>query len=128
MDIHDFTALVGETPRQIRFLVAEGFIPSPTGGRARAQYGAEHAEAVRRYRWLREQYAPQQIKLLMKAHSPMLRLPVAPGVELHIDLSLIGASLDAAAVAGQVRHLLATLPPPDRSTTVPEEKDPTDAA
>jgi len=128
MDIHTFTTLVGETPRQVRFLIAEGFMPPPTGGRSRAQYGHKHVEAVRRYRWLREQYSPQQIKLLMTTHGPNLRLPVAPGVELQIDLSLTGASLNAAAVADRVRHLLETLPPPDRSTTAPEEKDPTDAA
>jgi len=124
MDIHTFTTLVGETPRQVRFLIAEGFMPPPTGGRSRAQYGHEHVEAVRRYRWLREQYSPQQIKLLMTTQGPNLRLPVAPGVELLLDLSLTGPNLNPAGIADRVQRLLADLPGQIRSS----EKDPADAA
>jgi MerR family copper efflux transcriptional regulator len=124
MDIHAFTTLVGETPRQVRFLIAEGFMPPPTGGRSRAQYGPEHVEAVRRYRWLRERYSPQQIKLMMTTQGPALRLPVAPGVELVLDLSLSGPNLNPADIADRVRLLLADLPAPARSS----DKDPADAA
>jgi DNA-binding transcriptional MerR regulator len=126
MDIHAFTALVGETPRQIRFLIAEGFMPPPTGGRARAQYGAEHVEAVRRYRWLRERFSPAQIKVMMTAAGEGLRLPVAPGIDLLVDLSLIGPSLDPARIAERVQDLLAALPPSD-TPAPPEPKDAADA-
>ena len=106
MDIHTFTALVGETPRQIRFLIAEGFVPPPTGGRAKAQYGAEHVEAVRRYRLLQADHSPAQIKLMMSAHSSKVRVPVVPGVELELDLALLGPSLDAAKAAARVQQIL----------------------
>jgi len=127
MDIHAFTSLVGETPRQIRFLIAEGFMPSPVGGRARAQYGEEHVEAVRRYRWLRERFSPAQIKVMMTAASDGLRLPVVPGVDLLLDVSLIGPSLDPARIAERVVELLADLPLSD-SQTQPEPKDAADAS
>lgn len=123
MDIHTFTALVNETPRQIRFLIAEGFMPPPTGGRARARYGAEHVEAVRRYRWLRERFSPSQIKVMMTAAVDGLRLPVAPGIDLLLDLSLIGPGLEPARIAERVQELLADLPPSD----TPEPKDAADA-
>ncbi len=124
MDIHAFTALVGETPRQIRFLITEGFMPPPTGGRARAQYGAEHMEAVRRYRWLRGRFSPAQIKVMMTAAADALRLPVAPGIDLLVDLSLIGPGLDPARIAERVRNLLADLPQGE----TPATPDPEDAA
>lgn len=126
MDIHAFTALVGETPRQIRFLIAEGFMPPPTGGRARAQYGPEHVEAVRRYRWLRQRFSPAQIKVMMAAAADGLRLPVAPGIALLIDVSLIGPGLDPARVAERVRELLADLPQPAPPKT-PHPEDAADA-
>jgi DNA-binding transcriptional MerR regulator len=131
MDIHEFTTLVGETPRQIRFLVAQKFIPPPTGGRAHAQYGPEHVEAVRRYRQLRSRYSPAQIKLLMSSDSPKLLLPVEPGVELLLDRSLLGTRISAEKIADRVRQVLTELPSPESSPTTatnpPNEKDPTDA-
>lgn len=127
MDIHAFTALVGETPRQIRFLIAEGFMPPPTGGRAKAQYGVEHVEAVRRYRWLRERFSPAQIKVMMTATSEGLRLPVAPGIDLLLDLSMIGPGLDPARIAERVNELLADLPASDTHAN-PEPKDAADAS
>nr|WP_198370634.1 MerR family transcriptional regulator [Roseomonas rosulenta] len=127
MDIHAFTALVGETPRQIRFLISEGFMPPPTGGRARAQYGIEHVEAVRRYRWLRERFAPAQIKVMMTTVGNALRLPVAPGIDLLLELSLIGPGLDPARIAERVHELLADLPPSDTHDN-PEPKDAADAS
>jgi DNA-binding transcriptional MerR regulator len=130
MDIHEFTALVGETPRQIRFLIAEKFMPSPTGGRAHAQYGPEHVEAVHRYRQLRSRYSPAQIKLMMSAYSPKLLLPVAPGVELLLDRSLLGPRISAEKIADRVRQVLSELPSPESSPTTsassPNQKDPID--
>jgi DNA-binding transcriptional MerR regulator len=127
MDIHAFTALVGETPRQIRFLIAEGFMPPPTGGRARARYGAEHVEAVRRYRWLRRRFSPAQIKVLLATAGDALRLPVAPGIDLLVDLALIGPNLDAGRIAERVRDVLADLPRTETPAN-PDVKDATDHA
>lgn len=126
MDIHELTALVGETPRHIRFLIAEGFMPPPTGGRARAQYGAEHIEAVRRYRWLRERFSPSQIKVMMSAGSDGLRMPVAPGINLLVDLSLVGQRLDPVRIAARVQEMLTDLPSSNTPDN-PEAKDTVDA-
>ena len=45
MNIHELTELTEETPRQIRYLVAEGLMPAPDGGRSNASYGDVHVAA-----------------------------------------------------------------------------------
>ena len=53
------------TPRQVRFLVAEEFCPSPTGGRKFARYGEEHLAAIVRYYRLRDLgFTPAAIRSL----------------------------------------------------------------
>ena len=49
MKIGELASLSGVTERQIRFLIAEGFVPAPRGGRANADYGDDHLTAIRRY-------------------------------------------------------------------------------
>ncbi|MFC7693151.1 MerR family transcriptional regulator [Paeniroseomonas aquatica] len=46
MNIIELAEVVGETPRQIRYLIAEGFIPNPDGSRARPEYRESHVEAI----------------------------------------------------------------------------------
>ena len=48
MKIGELAALTGVAERQVRYLIAEGFIPAPRGGRANADYGDEHVEAIGR--------------------------------------------------------------------------------
>ena len=47
MHIRDLTARTGTTERQVRYLIAEGFVPSPSGGRANADYGDDHVRRSR---------------------------------------------------------------------------------
>ena len=53
MNMAELNAETGTNPRQIRYLIVNGLMPSPTGGRAHARYGEEHIEAVHRYKTLR---------------------------------------------------------------------------
>ena len=53
MTLRELTEVVGVAPRQVRYMIAEGFVPPPVGGRAHASYGEEHVEAIRRYMRLR---------------------------------------------------------------------------
>ncbi|CAK0755566.1 MerR family transcriptional regulator, light-induced transcriptional regulator [Azospirillaceae bacterium] len=53
MNMAELTAATGTTQRQIRYLIVNGFVPAPTGGRAHAVYGEEHLQAVRRFKDLR---------------------------------------------------------------------------
>ena len=54
MKIGELAALTGVAERQVRYLIAEGFIPAPRGGRANADYGDEHVAAIGRYNRLRD--------------------------------------------------------------------------
>lgn len=72
--------LTGTTERQLRFLIAEGFVPPPRSGRALASYGDNHVQAVRRYTKLRDHgFPPAAIKLMMDA-----REGIAEGVVPHL--------------------------------------------
>jgi DNA-binding transcriptional MerR regulator len=95
--------------RQVRYLIAEGFVPPPRGGRATADYGEDHVAAIRRYARLRDLgFPPAAIKLLLQAKegAPFV---VAPGVTLVIDPNLIGSGTDAGPLVERIKDLLADL-------------------
>ncbi|WP_374379448.1 helix-turn-helix domain-containing protein [Dongia sp.] len=100
----------GTTPRQIRYLIAEGFVPPPTGGRTYATYGDVHVAAIRRYDRLRSLgFPPAAIRLLLDAREG-IPVPIANGLTLVIAPDLIGAGGDvtglAAKAAAKVEELL----------------------
>ena len=122
MDIKQFAEEVGETPRQIRYLIAGEFIPSPTGSRFRADYGAEHVAAVRRYQYLRSlDLKPSNIKALLLAERPGLdgcRFMLAPGLFLLVDPAVLDArQLSTGDVSGRVAAVLAQFLPSDEKET-----------
>jgi MerR family transcriptional regulator, copper efflux regulator len=89
MHIRELTAHTGVAERQVRYLIAEGFIPPPRGGRAHADYGEDHVAAIDRYARLRDLgFPPAAIKLLLQAREGA-PFPVAPGITL-VDPKLLG--------------------------------------
>jgi DNA-binding transcriptional MerR regulator len=112
--ITELAEATGETPRQIRYLIAEGLIPGPAGSRARPDYSDAHVDGIRRYQALRQQgLKPSQVKALFEAEQ-LLRdggqFALAPGVVLSIDLSLLEPGTDPRAIgdlaAAALTHLL----------------------
>ena len=92
MRLAEFTALVGENPRQVRYLISEGLMPAPDGVSSAASYGDRHAEAVRRYQALRaEGMRPGQIKAMLQGER-RLDAAFAPGVRLVLDPGVPGWS------------------------------------
>ncbi|HEY4251538.1 MAG TPA: helix-turn-helix domain-containing protein [Roseomonas sp.] len=93
MNIQELADMVAETPRQIRYLIAEGIIPPPGGSRTRPDYGPAHVAAVHRYRALRDQgLKPSGIRALLLAESLARdggQFALAPGVTLTIDPALL---------------------------------------
>src|SRR5262245_49002452 len=90
MRIGELAALTGVAERQVRYLIAEGFIPAPRGGRANADYGDEHVAAIGRYTRLRDLgFPPAAIKLLLEAREGA-PFPVAPGVTLVVEPDVVG--------------------------------------
>lgn len=109
MHIRELTACTGITERQVRYLIAEGFVPAPRGGRAHADYGDDHVAAIARYMGLRELgFAPAAIKLLLQAREGV-PVPVAPGITLVVDPQRLDAGTPVEPVVERIRQLLDNL-------------------
>lgn len=106
MNIRELAELTGTAERQIRYMIAEGFVPPPRGGRAHADYGDDHVDAIRNYAALKARgFPPQAIKALL-AGGLTVPFPVAPGITLHVDPSLIGVRMDADALVDRIRQAI----------------------
>jgi MerR family transcriptional regulator, copper efflux regulator len=109
MNMRELTRLTRVTERQVRYLIAEGFIPPPRGGRATADYGDDHVAAIRRYDRLRELgFPPAAIKLLLQARegAPFV---VAPGITLVVDPNLLGSGTRPGPLLERIAKLLTEL-------------------
>lgn len=109
MNIRALTARTGLAERQVRYLVAEGFMPPPRGGRANADYGEEHLAAIRRYQRLRELgFPPAAIKLLLQAREGA-PFPVAPGITLVVEPALLATGAAIEPLMARIAALLTDL-------------------
>lgn len=94
MKLDELASLTGATLRQIRFLIAEGFVPPPDGGRTYANYGDKHVRAIRRFQRLRALGFPNAaIRLLLEAREGV-PIPVTDGITLIVATDLIGGEMD----------------------------------
>jgi DNA-binding transcriptional MerR regulator len=104
--IRELTELTRITPRQVRYLITEGFVPPPSGGRATAEYGEEHVAAVRRYQRLRALgFLPSAIKVLVEGGAS-IPLDVMPGITLHVAPEILKPPVDTREIAERVASLL----------------------
>ena len=109
MNIRELAALTGAAERQIRYMISEGFVPPPRGGRANADYGDDHAAAIRRYLALREQgFPPSAIKVLVE-NDRGTPFEIAPGITLKIAFHLLGSGTDPEPLIEKVAILLRDL-------------------
>jgi DNA-binding transcriptional MerR regulator len=111
VNIRELTNATGLAERQVRYMVAEGFIPGPTGGRAHAQYGEEHLQAIQRYQRLKVLgFPPAAIRRLLQA-SAGAPFPIAPGITLLVNPDLIGRPQDTEALTAEVARTLTSIFP-----------------
>jgi MerR family transcriptional regulator, copper efflux regulator len=109
MNIRELTARTGQAERQIRYLIAEGFIPPPRGGRSNADYTEDHLAAIIRYTRLRDLgFPPAAIKLLLQSREGA-PFTVAPGLTLVIDPKLLGSGAPLEPLIERIRKLLTDL-------------------
>ena len=102
MKLRELSERVGVAPRQVRYLIAEGFVPPPTGGRAHATYSLEHIAAIKRYMRLKQLgFTPASIRVLLEAREGA-PLPVAPGITLVVDPDVL---LSAAPVEPLIQRI-----------------------
>ena len=106
MTLRELTKKVGVAPRQVRYMIAEGFVPPPTGGRARASYGEDHVVAIQRYGRLRELgFTPASIRVLLQAREGA-PFPVAPGITLVVEPALVGSGEPVEPLSRRIDALL----------------------
>lgn len=109
MNIHELAARTGVAERQIRYLIAEGFMPAPLGTRSNAQYGDDHAAAILRYSRLRDLgFPPAAIRLLLEGGQGA-PFAVMPGITLLVDPHLLASGADPAPIAARIGKLLNAL-------------------
>lgn len=106
MHIRELTKRTGIPERQVRYLISEGLVPAPRGGRSNADYGDDHIKAIGKYKRLRELgFPPAAIKLLLKS-SAGVPFPVDRGITLVIAPDLIGSGKPVPPLAEQVKKVL----------------------
>jgi MerR family transcriptional regulator, copper efflux regulator len=109
MNIHELVERTGVAERQVRYLIAEGFLAPPRGGRANADYGDDHVAAIGRYARLRDLgFPPAAIKLLLQS-TEGAPFPVAPGITLVVDVKLLGSGKPVQPLAKRIHRLLSDL-------------------
>lgn len=106
MRLKDLMDRTGTAERQIRFLIAEGFVPPPRGGRSNADYGDDHVEAVIRYTRLKELgFPPAAIRLLLGATAG-IPFPISRGITLVVDTSQLASGADVEPIVAKARDVL----------------------
>lgn len=106
MNLRELTKVVGVAPRQVRYMIAEGFVPPPDGSRARASYGEKHVEAIQRYMRLRALgFTPASIRVLLEARKGA-PFPVAPGITLVVEPALIASGEPVEPLSRRIESLL----------------------
>ena len=109
MTLTEFADHLGVTPRQIRFMIAEGILPSANKtGRSADAYGEEHVLKAQRYlAFYRLGMKPASIKVLM-AFDDAVPIIQAEGVELRIDPSIVPEKIDVDSALKQIAAALRT--------------------
>jgi DNA-binding transcriptional MerR regulator len=99
------------TPRFVRFLIAEGLISSPSGGRTYATYNAAHLSGIRRYLRLRDMgLSISAIKALAAGEAPeAVAVDLATGLTLIIRPAELAGRLNPQRIATRIADALEDL-------------------
>ena len=106
MNIRELASQTGSAERQIRYMIAEGFVAPPRGTRSQPDYGDDHVEAVRRYLALRQLGLPPAAIRIVSETGDAVLLPIADGIALSVDPRLLGRPLDIEAITERLVTIL----------------------
>ena len=106
MNLRELTERVGVAPRQVRYMIAEKFVPPPTGGRAYAEYSDEHVTAIRRYMRLKQLgFTPASIRVLLQSRKGV-PITITPQITLLIDPELFASGTPSEPLTQQIEERL----------------------
>jgi hypothetical protein len=124
LNIQELAEAVGQTCRQIRYLIAEDIVPGAQGSRAQPDYGQVHIDALRRYQDMRRRdHKPSEIKVMLQAEriaSVGGRFALAPGVMLVVDRALLEEDLRPGEVGDLAAAILRCLATNHHETETPD--------
>jgi DNA-binding transcriptional MerR regulator len=102
------------TPRFVRFLIAEGLLPPPAGGRTYASYHTAHLSGIRRYLRLRDMgLSVGAIKALADGAAPdTLAVDLGPGLTLTIRPADLAGPPDPGQLAERIAEAVSDLTAP----------------
>ncbi len=107
--MRELIKMTGLAERQVRYLIAEGFISPPSGGRANAEYDDGHVSAIRRYLRLKELgFPPAAIRLLLDAKEGV-PIAIEPGITLVISTDQLGVSRDVEPLQRRLSSVISDL-------------------
>jgi DNA-binding transcriptional MerR regulator len=103
------------TARFVRFLIAEGVIPPPRGGRANAEYGDDHLDGIARYLRLRDLglTASRTKEIVAGSAAGEIPVPIAAGLTLLVSQHKIAESPDADEIAKKIAEAIHLIRPKD---------------
>lgn len=119
LKMEDLERLTGQPRRNIRFLIAEGVVPTPLSRGRNASYGQEHVAALKLYAQLKaagvQSIAAIKERIEAAREGGTLRIAPVPGVEVRIEASVLrvmGTEALAETIADAVRAA-ARMPEPE---------------
>jgi MerR HTH family regulatory protein len=77
MKLRELSKITGVAERQVRYLISEDFVPPPRDGRANADYGDDHVEAISRYTRLRDLGFPPPRQSSFSCKPGRVRVPLS---------------------------------------------------
>ena len=106
MNMRELSEALGVTPRQVRYMIVQKFVPPPSGGRQYAYYSEEHISAIQRYMRLKKfGFTPGAIRALLDAKEGV-PVPVTPEITLIIDPKLFASGTASEPLLLRIRDLL----------------------
>ena len=108
MKLSDLSAETGVPERLVRFLIAEGIVPPPEGGRRFARYDERHLRAVRRYLDSRRRDSTlAAIRSLATGEAKeFVSIPIQEGVELRLHPRLFASGEDSRPILTRIARIL----------------------
>ena len=104
MRLSEVLCRTGITARQLRYLVSEGFVPAPVGGRGRTGYGEKHVRAIDRYMSLKRMgISRSSIRILQRAREGV-RFPTDSGITLVVPPDLVASGVPVESVLGPIER------------------------
>jgi MerR family copper efflux transcriptional regulator len=108
MKLSEIAVETGLPERLVRFLIAEGIVPPPEGGRRFARYDERHLRAIRRYLALKEAGLTLAAIRVLVANQDrdLVPIPVAEGVELRLHPDLLASGADPQPLIQRIAQIL----------------------